>query len=151
MRNWIVRIGAAFVFNILLLLVIIWVTPGVHGAWGVLWASLVFTLATLFLKPVFAQVVGAQGKKLEGRTTWLKGKTLVYLVSYVVALLIWIVTVALSGVSLHSFWAWVLPPLLVLLGWVVYDQLDDAFERKAVEVYDAARARMDRNDPPPAT
>ncbi|MGC5166590.1 hypothetical protein [Luteimicrobium sp. DT211] len=151
MRRWFVRVGTAFVFNVLVLLVIFWLVPAVHGGWSVLWASLVFTAATLFLKPFFHRVLLSEGERLrDTRATWLKGKLLTYGVSYVVALLIWILTVVFSSVSVSGFlWGWLVPPFIVLLGWIVYDQLDDALERKAGELYDAAEQKMRGNEPPP--
>jgi hypothetical protein len=150
MKRWVVRVGTAFVFNVLVLLVILWLVPAVHGTWSVLWASLVFTLATLFVKPFFHRFFLAQGERLRDRNAaWLKGKLLTYLVSYVVALAIWILTVVFSGIHVSGlWWGWVAPPLIVLVGWIVYDQLDDALESKAGELYDAAEEKLTGNEPP---
>ena len=42
----------------------------------------------------------------------------------------------LSPVSIDGFWGFALPPLLLLLGWVIYDQVDEVLRRKAGDVYD---------------
>jgi uncharacterized membrane protein YvlD (DUF360 family) len=150
MKRWVVRVGTAFVFNVVVLLVILWLVPAVDGAWSVLWSSLVFTVATLFLKPFFHRVFLEQGEKLRDSSAgWLKGKVLTYLVSFVVALVIWILTVIFSGINVHGvFWGWVAPALIVLVGWIVYDQLDDVLEGKAGELYDAAERKVSGNEPP---
>lgn len=150
MKRWVVRVGTAFVFNILVLLVVVWLVSAVHGSWSVLWASLVFTLATLFLKPFFHRFFLAQGERLrDNKAAWLKGKVLTYLVSYVVALVIWILTVVFSGIHVTGlFWGWVAPPIIVLVGWIVYDQLDDVLEARAGDLYDAAQRRASGKEPP---
>ncbi len=66
-----------------------------------------------------------------------------YALVYVVELIIWVLTVWLSGVSVAGFfWGYVLPPLGLLLGWVIYDQVDDRLHAKASEVYDTVQARV---------
>lgn len=144
MKRWVVRLGTAFVFNIVVLLLIVWLVGPVHGKWSVLWGSVVFTLATLFLKPFFQRFFTAQGERLrDHNAAWLKGKLLTYVVAYVVALVIWILTVAFSGIDVTGFfWGWVAPPLFVLIGWIVYDQVDDALEARAGRLYDAAQQRL---------
>lgn len=133
MKNLIVRFASLYVFNVVVLLVIGWLTParvGLHA----LWASVILTLATLFLKPLLkraATSMSASGTKF-----------VQYLAVFVVEFLIWALTVWLSGVRAGNLWGWIVPPVILLIGWVVYDQIDDALSRKAGELYDAAGAKI---------
>ncbi|WP_439902470.1 hypothetical protein [Microbacterium azadirachtae] len=133
MKNLIVRFASLYVFNVVVLLVIGWLTParvGLHA----LWAAVILTLASLFLKPLLTKAatsLSASGTKF-----------VQYLAVFAVELVVWILTVWLSGVRAGNVWGWVLPPVILLIGWVVYDQVDDALSRKAGELYDAAGARI---------
>lgn len=127
------RFASLYVFNVVLLLVVGWLTParvGLHA----LWAAVILTVATLFLKPLLTKMatsLSSSGTKL-----------VQYLAVFVVEFVIWLLTVWLSGVRAGNVWGWILPPLVLLIGWVVYDQVDDALTRKAGELYDAAGARI---------
>jgi len=128
-----VRFASLYVFNVVVLLVIGWLTParvGLHA----LWASVILTLATLFLKPLLKRTATSLSA---GGT-----KVVQYLAVFVVEFLIWLLTVWLSGVRAGNLWGWILPPVILLIGWVVYDQIDDALSRKAGELYDAAGAKI---------
>jgi len=133
MKNLIVRFASLYVFNVVVLLVIGWLTParvGLHA----LWAAVILTLAALFLKPLLTKAatsLSASGTKF-----------VQYLAVFAVELVVWILTVWLSGVRAGNVWGWILPPVILLIGWVVYDQVDDALSRKAGELYDAAGARI---------
>ena len=133
MKNLIVRFASLYVFNVVVLLVIGWLTParvGLHA----LWASVILTLATLLLKPMLKKAATSLSA---GGT-----KVVQYLAVFVVEFLIWLLTVWLSGVRAGNVWGWILPPVILLIGWVVYDQIDDALSRKAGELYDAAGAKI---------
>jgi len=128
-----VRFASLYVFNVVLLLVVGWLTParvGLHA----LWAAVILTVATLFLKPLLTKMAAS----LSSSGT----KLVQYLAVFVVEFIIWLLTVWLSGVRAGNVWGWILPPLILLIGWVVYDQIDDALTRKAGELYDAAGARI---------
>jgi len=128
-----VRFASLYVFNVVLLLVVGWLTPARVG-WNALWAAVILTLATLFLKPLLTKMAAS----LSSSGT----KLVQYLAVFVVEFIIWLLTVWLSGVRAGNVWGWILPPLILLIGWVVYDQIDDALTRKAGELYDAAGARI---------
>ena len=133
MKNLIVRFASLYVFNVVVLLVIGWLTParvGLHA----LWASVILTLATLILKPMLKKAATSLSA---GGT-----KVVQYLAVFVVEVLIWLLTVWLSGVRAGNLWGWIVPPVILLIGWVVYDQIDDALSRKAGELYDAAGAKI---------
>ncbi len=65
-----------------------------------------------------------------------------YVLVYLVELIVWVLTVWLSGVRASGFWAFVLPPLALLFGWMIYDQIDDRLRAKAGEIYDSVQARV---------
>lgn len=138
MKNGIVRFAALYVFNVAALLLIGLLLPGVSVGLNALWASVVLTLAALFVKPLLA---GAFRRSAAERTK--TGEKIVqYVLVYLVELIIWVLTVWLSGVRASGFWAFVLPPLALLFGWMIYDQIDDRLRAKAGEIYDSVQARM---------
>ncbi|WP_050761782.1 hypothetical protein [Beutenbergia cavernae] len=143
MRAWIVRLGALLVFNLIVVVAIVLFVPGVRGSWGVLWAAVVLTAATVWVKPLITSFLTDQAGNWAGRPRWLAGKVLTYAIVYVVAFVIWLLTVILSDVNVHGwFLGYVLPPLIVIVGWFVYDMVDDRFEATAGNAYDAAHRRM---------
>ncbi|MFB7251510.1 hypothetical protein [Microbacterium sp. NPDC056234] len=136
MRNGIIRFGALYVFNVVVLLVIGLVLPSVRVGWHALWASVILTLAALFIKPLLKSAFRKSAARSAADRTRTGEKVVQYALVYAVELIIWVLTVWLSPVSINGFWGYVLPPLLLLLGWVIYDQVDDVLRRKAADVYD---------------
>ena len=58
---------------------------------------------------------------------------------FIVALIVWILTVVFSGVSVGGwFWGYILPPVIILIGWAIYDAIDDRVEGHAGALYDKA-------------
>ena len=54
MKNGIVRFAALYVFNVVVLLLIGLLLPGVSVGLNALWASVILTLAALFVKPLLS-------------------------------------------------------------------------------------------------
>ncbi|WP_460797271.1 phage holin family protein [Microbacterium sp. GXF0217] len=147
MRNGIIRFGALYVFNVAVLLIIGLVLPSVSVGWHALWASVILTLAALFIKPLLKGAFQKSAAKSAADRTKTGEKVVQYALVYVVELIIWVLTVWLSPVGVHGFfWGYALPPLLLLLGWVIYDQVDDVLRRKAGEVYDKVSGGMKSKD-----
>jgi hypothetical protein len=142
MKNGIVRFAALYVFNVVVLLLIGWLSPGVSVGFNALWASVILTLASLFLKPLLTRVFRAAAAKSAGSRTRVGEKVVQYVLVYLVELIIWIAVVWLSGVRASGFWSYVLPPLFLLLGWVIYDRVDDRLRAKAGEIYDTVQAKV---------
>ncbi len=142
MKNWLVRVLSLYVFNVVVLLIIGWVTP-VSVGWAVLWAALVLTAASLALKPLLLRVFrGAAAKSASSRTK-VGEKTVQYVLVFVVELIVWVLTVWFSGVRVTDwFWGYALPPVLLLIAWVIYDRIDDRVEAKAAALYDAVEAKV---------
>ena len=142
MKNGIVRFVSLYVFNVAVLLLIGLLLRGVSVGWNALWAAIILTLAALFVKPLLRSAFRRSAAKSAADRTRAGEKVVQYVLVYVVELIVWVLTVWLSGVRSSSFWGYVLPPLILLLGWVVYDRIDDRLHAKASEVYDAVQARV---------
>ncbi|WP_424936447.1 MULTISPECIES: phage holin family protein [Bacteria] len=143
MRNLVVRVASLYVFNVVVLLAIGLLLPAVRVGWSALWAAVILTAASMLLKPVLARAFrGAAARSASSRTR-VGEKTVQYGIVFVVELIVWIATVVLSGVRVNGFfWGYVIPPLVLLIAWVVYDQIDDRVQTKAGELYDAAESRI---------
>lgn len=142
MRSWIVRFASLYVFNVVVLLVIGLLTPARVG-WAVIWAAVVMTLAELFVRPLLQRLFrGAAAKSASQRTRI--GEALVQgLLVLAVAAIIWIITLLLSGAGTGGswFWAWVLPPVIITIGWFVYARIDTRLQARAGAIYDRALSR----------
>lgn len=142
MKNGIVRFVSLYVFNVAVLLLIGLLLRGVSVGWNALWAAIILTLAALFVKPLLRSAFRRSAAKSAADRTRAGEKVVQYVLVYLVELIVWVLTVWLSGVRSSSFWGYVLPPLILLLGWVVYDRIDDRLHAKASEVYDAVQSRV---------
>lgn len=142
MRNAVVRFAALYVFNLGVLLVIGWMLPQVSVGLHALWAAVVLSLAALTIKPVLrAAFLKSASKSASGRSR-LAQKLLQYALIFVVELVVWFVTVWFSGVRASGFLGFVLPPLVLLFAWMIFDVVDDALRSKAGQAYDAVQARL---------
>lgn len=142
MKKWIVRFVSLLVFNIVVLLVIGFLTPARVG-WSALWAGIVLTALAIWIKPAVHNWFRSMAAKSAGRRTRAGEKVVEFLLAFAVAFLVWMVTVWLSGVSIGggffgAFWGYVLPPVILLIGWAVYDAIDDRVEAHAGALYDKA-------------
>ena len=148
MRNGIVRFVSLYAFNVALLLLIGLVMSNVRVGWHALWAAVILTLAALFLKPALSAAFRRSAARSASERTRTGEKVVQYVLVYAVELIIWVLTVWLSGVWVRGFfWGYVLPPLILLIGWVIYDQIDDRMRAKTGEIYDAARAKVRGGSP----
>ena len=142
MKNGIVRFVSLYVFNVAVLLLIGLLLRGVSVGWNALWAAIILTLAALFVKPLLRSAFRRSAAKSAADRTKTGEKVVQYVLVYIVELIVWVLTVWLSGVRSSSFWGYVIPPLILLLGWVVYDQIDDKLHAKAAEIYDVVQTRV---------
>jgi hypothetical protein len=142
MKKWIVRFVSLLVFNILVLLVIGFLTPARVG-WSALWAGIVLTAISIWIKPAVHNWFRSMAAKSANQRTRAGEKVVEFLLAFAVALLVWIATVLLSGVTIGggffgAFWGYVLPPVILLIGWAIYDAIDDKVEARAGALYDRA-------------
>ncbi|MCH6231900.1 hypothetical protein MK786_14205 [Microbacterium sp. CFH 31415] len=142
MKKWIVRFASLLVFNIVVLLVIGFLTPARVG-WSALWAGIVLTALAIWIKPAVHSWFRSMAARSANQRTRAGEKVVEFLLAFAVAFLVWIVTVWLSGVSIGggffgAFWGYVLPPVILLVGWAIYDAIDDKVEAHAGALYDKA-------------
>lgn len=143
MRTWVVRFASLYVFNVVVLWIIGLLLPPVHVGWAALWASVLLTAATIWLKPAIAKIFRSAVRKSSASRTALSEHLVQYGVVFVVELIIWVLVVVFSGVGVHGFfWGWVIPPLLLLVAWAIYSAVDDRIEQTAGDLYDSAAGRL---------
>jgi len=138
MKKWVVRFLSLLLFNVVVLLVIGWLTPARVG-WSALWAGVILTALTIWIKPLIHNLFQSMAARSAGQRTKVGEKLVQGVLVFVVAILVWIATVALSGVSVGGwFWGYILPPVIILIGWAIYDAIDDRGEGHAGALYDKA-------------
>lgn len=142
MKKWVVRFGSLLVFNVVVLLVIGWLSPARVG-WAALWAGVVLTAIVIWIKPLVTRLFASLAARSASRRTKAGEKIVEFLLALAVALLVWIATVLLTGVSIGGgilgvFWGWVIPPVVLLVGWAIWDAIDDRVEARAGALYDRA-------------
>jgi hypothetical protein len=145
MKKWIVRFVSLLVFNVLVLLVIGFLTPARVG-WAALWAGIVLTALVIWIKPLVTRWFRSMAARSAGGRSRAGEKLVELLLALAVAFVIWIGTVLFTSVSVGggifgAFWGYVLPPVILLIGWAVYDVIDDRVEARAGALYDRATAR----------
>lgn len=139
MKAWVVRFASLYVFDVVLLLLIGLLLPSVSVGWAVLWAALVLTAAALWVKPLVTRVLRGMAARSAGQRTRLGERLVQWALVFVVQLIVWVLVVWLSGVHVRGWlWGWVIPPVLLLIGWAVYAAIDDRIEAKAGQLYDQA-------------
>lgn len=148
MKKWVVRFVSLLVFNVVVLLLVGWLTPARVG-WAALWAGIVMTLLVLFVKPLISKWFASMAAKSASRRTKLGEKLLEVFLVLAVAAIVWILTVVFSGASAGNFFGYILPPVIIAIGWLIYDAVDDRVEAQAGALYD--KATGGRADATPAT
>ncbi|MFT4052008.1 MAG: hypothetical protein QM677_07145 [Microbacterium sp.] len=148
MKAWVVRFCSLYAFNVVVLLVIGLLTPARVGA-AVVWAAVIMTLAEVFVKPLAHRAFARSAAKTASERTH-AGEALVQgLIVFAVAGVIWLITLVLSRVNTGSswFWAYVLPPIVIAIGWFVYALVDDRLEQATGELFDRAEAGIRGSSP----
>ncbi|MGP6170919.1 hypothetical protein ACTU6U_01100 [Microbacterium sp. A196] len=143
MKNWLIRAVSLYVFNVVVLFLIGLIMRSVSVGWHALWASIILTLATLALKPTLLKAFRGSAAKSADSRSKLAEKLVQYLLVFIVELIVWVLTVVLSGVNVNGwFWGYVLPPLYLLIAWVIYDQIDDRMEAKTGELMGSVASKV---------
>ncbi|MBU4465803.1 MAG: hypothetical protein KKH75_08160 [Actinobacteria bacterium] len=138
MRKWVVRFASLLVFNVVVLLVIGWLTPARVG-WSALWGGVILTIATIWIKPLITRFFQARTATSAGQRTKIGEKIVQFFLVLIVAFIVWILVVLLSGVTVIGFlWGYLLPPIFLLIAWTIYDAIDDRVEAHAGALYDRA-------------
>lgn len=143
MKKWAIRAVSLYAFNVVVLLLIGLLMRSVSVGLHALWASVILTLATLALKPVLLKMFRGSAAKSAPSRTKIGEKVVQYALVFVVELIVWVLTVLLSGVDVRGwFWGYVLPPVYLLIAWVIYDLVDDRIEAKTSEVIGAVSSKV---------
>ncbi|MBW9094474.1 hypothetical protein JNB62_12335 [Microbacterium jejuense] len=142
MKKWVVRFVSLLVFNIVVLLIVGWLTPARVG-WSALWAGIVMTALVIWVKPLVEKWFRSSAAKSAGSRTKAGEKLVEFFIAFAIAFLIWIATVLFSGVRIGggffgAIWGYVLPPIILLIGWAIYAAIDDRVEAHAGALYDRA-------------
>jgi len=142
MKKWVVRFASLLVFNIVVLLIVGWLTPARVG-WAALWAGIVMTALVIWIKPLVEKWFRSMAARSAGQRTKAGEKLVEFLLAFAVAFLVWIATVLFTGVSIGggifgAFWGYVIPPVILLIGWAIYGAVDDKVEGHAGALYDRA-------------
>jgi len=141
MKKWVVRFLSLLVFDVVVLLIIGWLTPARVG-WSALWAGVILTALTIWIKPLIHGMFQRMASSSAGQRTTVGEKLVQGALVFLVALIVWVITVVFSGVSVGGwFWGYVLPPVIILIGWAIYDAIDDRVENHAGALYDRATGR----------
>ncbi|MBN9154851.1 MAG: hypothetical protein J0J05_12790 [Microbacterium sp.] len=142
MRKWIVRFVSLYVFDVVVLL-LMGLLPGVRVGWAALWGAVILTAATIWLKPLITRMFRGMAAKSADQRTKLGEKLVQFGVVFVVELIVWLLVVWFSGVDVKGwFWGWVLPPIALLIAWIIYDAIDDRVEARTGAIYDRATGGM---------
>jgi len=147
MKKWIVRFVSLLIFNVVVLLVIGLLTPA-HVGWSALWAAVIMTVLVIWVKPLVTKWFRSMAAKSASQRTKVGEKLVQALLALAVAFVVWIATVLLSGVAVSGWlWGWIVPPIILLVGWAVYDVIDDRFEAGTGALYDRATGGRVRQGP----
>jgi len=138
MKKRVVRFCSLLLFNVVVLLLIGLLTPA-HVGWAALWAGIVMTALVIWVKPLVTRWFRSMAATSAHERTKLGEKLVQAVLAVAVAFVVWIGTVLLSGVSVSGWlWGWIVPPVILLIGWAIYDAIDDRIEARTGALYDKA-------------
>lgn len=143
MKSLAVKIAIAFVFNAITLWVAS-VLPGVRLGAGFLWAVVVFTAATLLVKPFVAGLLrrrwdSRQPPDGQRRRTWLMVKVSTLGASLLATLVVLILTGLFSqGFAIRGLIGWISATIVIWLASFIYDFVDDGLEARAHQLLGGA-------------
>lgn len=139
MRAWIIRFASLYVFDVVVLLLIDVLVPGVRVGFAALWAAVILTAATIWLKPLVHRWFRSIAAGSAAKRSKVGEKLVQYLLVLAVAAIIWVLVVIFTGVNVRGFvFGWFVPPVILLIAWALYDVLDDRLEASAGRLYDRA-------------
>ncbi|MFJ4027773.1 phage holin family protein [Paenarthrobacter sp. NPDC089989] len=138
MKSLAVKIAIALVFNAITLWVAS-VLPGVRLGAGFLWAVIVFTAATLLVKPLVLALFRRRTQSSSRPRTWLVTKGATVLAGLVATVLI----LLLTGIFSHGFLingpvGWISATVVIWLASFIYDFVDDGLEARAHQLLGGA-------------
>ena len=137
MKTWVVRLLSLWAFNVIVLLVIALVMGQVVAVgWSAPWAALLLTVATVWLRPAIRKFFQKRAAGSVHRRTKVGEKVLQLGIVLLVALIVWVAVVLLSGVNTTGWISWwVFPPIILAIAWAVWDAIAARVEAKGQELY----------------
>ncbi|MDZ8170954.1 hypothetical protein [Microbacterium xanthum] len=133
MKTWVVRLLTLWAFNVIVLLVMGQV---VAVGWAAPWAALLLTIATVWLRPAMRRFFQRRAAGSVHKRTKVGEKILQLGIVLLVALIVWIAVVLLSGVNTSGWISWwVFPPIILAIAWMVWDAIAARVEAKGQELY----------------
>ncbi|MBV0894232.1 hypothetical protein [Microbacterium sp. NC79] len=147
MKTWVVRFGSLYVFNVVVLWLIGALIPRVYVGWSALWGAVILTAATIFVKPAVTKFLkNATSNSSKSMSAGVQ-KAIEYGIVFVVALVVWILVRIFSGVYTWDFFTGILlPPVVLLAAWFIYDMIDDRIEKVAGDLYDKAESAVNEKN-----
>ncbi|WP_347107727.1 hypothetical protein AAHB33_12045 [Paenarthrobacter sp. S56] len=131
MKSLAVRIAIALVFNAITLWVAS-VLPGVRLGAGFLWAVVVFTAATLLVKPAVLGLLHGHLTTRRDRSSWLRGKAATLSAGLLTTLAVLVITSLFSNAfRITGVFGWVAATVVIWLASLIYDFVDDGLEARA--------------------
>lgn len=142
MRKWVIRLGALYVFDYIVIVVMGMAMPRVDvGPIKALWAALLLAVGTIWIKPLVRSLFDKLARDDTGQRSRFVGWLVRSVVVFGVAFVIWYLVVWLSAIDVEGYvWGYVWPPVVLLVEWWLYDAISDRFEAQAAKVYDKAFA-----------
>ena len=142
MKKWIVRFGALYVFNLVVLLLIDLLVAGVNRSAGERSGqAVILTAAVIWVKPLIHRAFTGMAAKSRGTAHEAPGAARAMGVVFVVELVVWILVVMLLRASRCNNWffGYLLPPLIFLIGWAIYAAMDDRPQSRPMRCTTGAR------------
>ncbi|HCX84339.1 MAG TPA: hypothetical protein DHV14_04200 [Micrococcales bacterium] len=143
-KRWVVRLVALTLFNIAVVLAIVLIVPQVTGGLlAMIGAGIVLALATVWIRPALSRYATRKAQAGAPRRSPGTQRLVAALAVFLVAAVIWVLTVLLTDIDVHGwFWGYVVPPLVLLVAWWIYAQVVDSLEAKVASAYDAADRKL---------
>ena len=89
MKKWVVRFLSLLVFDVVVLLIIGWLTPARVG-WSALWAGVILTALTIWIKPLIHGMFQKMAAGSAGQRTKVGEKLVQGALVFLVALIVWV-------------------------------------------------------------
>lgn len=138
MKTWIVRFVVLYVFNLLVLWAMGFFLSSVSVGFGAFWGAFILTLGTFWVRPVVTKWFKSMAAGSASKRTKVGEKLVQAGLVLGVSAVVWVLVVVFSGVSVRSVWGWILPPIMLLIAWAIYDAIAGKLEAQGHKLYDKA-------------
>lgn len=143
-RNWVIRLVSLYIFSFVAFLLLGFINSSFsNGFFHLFWSALIFTLATVFVKPIVSSFAQKTAEGLKQGKTSTAARVIEYVAVFAVALVIWLILSVLGAAQNPHWFSWILSPVLLLVAWAIYDVVDEKIEAQVAKGYDAATRKRD--------